>query len=228
MKISHIIFFSLVSVCGCARWEQQQETIVSAKVVDITTGDLQKEVSVSLLEIETPATPFSNISISEIERETIKIGETFEFIFNAKRGNRFEYILQFNRDQGSYSSGSVIVRDDSTYETAYEMVESCTLSKKNMNECLLTIEPTCTLSLQVLNIPPGQPNDSIWVDMSDGHLHIFQSYNGTYHSPTSVLEVPHGHYQFNYWVYNNGIEQYSNSYPVELKHNRDTSIVVEF
>jgi len=223
---SYILIVLVLS--GCGKWEQGQETIVNAMVMDITTGNLQKKVSVSLLEMETPATPFSNISFREIERKSVMIGEPFEFEFNAKRGQRFEYIVQYNRDQGSYSSGRVVMKTDSTYETAYEMVESCTLSKKIMNECVLTIEPTCTLSLQVVNIPPGLPNDSVWVDMSDGHLHLFKSYKGDYHSPTSVLEVPHGHYQFNYWVYSNSIEQYSKSFPVELKHNRDTTIVVEF
>jgi len=224
MKISHIIFFSLVSVCSCAKWEQHKETSFDAVVTDITTGKMDSKAYVVLYELETPTAPFSSVKKTAIQDFSVNYDEPFSFKFNAKRGAKYEYILEFSQCcEGGYNSGRIC--DGFTYENIYQ----CTLIKKETNNCMIKVEPTTGLNLYAKNIPPNaSENDSIWIECTDGFVCDLLSFKGIGTSPSGSIAMPHGYYTLSYTVYNNGIEQYSNSYPVELKHNRDTSIVVEF
>jgi len=222
MKISHIIFFSLVSVCSCAKWEQHKETSFDAVVTDITTGKMDSKAYVVLYELETPTAPFSSVKKTAIQDFSVNYDEPFSFAFNAKRGERFSYSLEFQR-------GAELFDSPLYNNQGYVSNENCEIPKKGNQNCTIEIVPTCYLTLRADNTPPNSSLlDSIWIDMNDGNISSLLSFKGEGSSPSSTLEMPHGYYTLSYKVYNNGIEQYSNSYPVELKHNRDTSIVVEF
>jgi len=219
MKAKHTIIFSYLLVFSCAKWEQHKETSFDAVVTDITTGKLTEKAHAVLYELETPSAPFSSIKKTAIQEFLIAYDEPFSFTFNAKRGERFEYELEFIRNDKLFNSDLF----------GYDMIEICQLSKKENNQCELEVVPSLYLSFSLRNIPPDASElDSIWVDFQDGVINYPSSFKGIGTSPSTRLKTPHGHYTLSYTVYDDGVAQYSDSYPVELKHNRDTSIVVEF
>jgi len=212
-----------VSIIGCAKQEQLNETTFTCSVKDITSGTMDSPAIVSLVEIETPSAPFSPLIITNLQEFTVDYEETFEGSFNAKRGNRYEYFLEFDYGNESYNSPIVFEGQD------YVMQDKCPLSKKQPNACQLEIEPTLKLYLRVNNnLEDADPNDSIWVTFTDGNISGEIKYKGLGSSPSYDLEVPHGSYSLLYEICRGGELDETGEESFYLSHNQDTAITIQF
>lgn len=222
-RINLAILFVPFLLCGCAQQNQLKETQFELTVEDITTGTLSKDAVVSLLEIETPSRPFSSLIVKELETYRLSYGSSISGDFKANRGSRFQYVLEFDANDGSYYSGLVFEGN------TYEMVESCTLSKKSDNECVLKIEPTAHISLKAHNsLDDASESDSIWVELSDGYIQRRLAFKGRGSSPIAGGKIPHGFYELRYWVYKDGMLDYQHEESFYVKHNLDSAITIEF
>ncbi|NQV52915.1 MAG: hypothetical protein HQ500_07015 [Flavobacteriales bacterium] len=223
IRINMILVVLCILTIGCAKNDQYKKTQFEFVLNDITTGVMNERGSVSLLEVETPSQPFSPLIFTEIKKYDVSYGEYISDEFNANRGNRFQYVVRFNRDGGEYYSGLV-------YEgNTYEISEECTLSKKQENSCEMLIEPTAHVSLRATNLSGGaSESDSIWAQISDGYVQRGLNFKGKGESSAFGGEVPHGFYDLNYWIYRNGelSEEVSSSF--YLNHNQDTAITIQF
>lgn len=221
--IKNAIFSSCLLIAfGCGKVNQLKETEVSFHIEDVSSGELNKKVYATLFEYETSSVPFTPISRTSLEVFELDIDEVQSYSFKANRGHRFSYVLEFIRNDESYTSGNI------TNGMSYEIVEECTLKKKEPNECALKIEPTCDLFIRAINVGEMNENDSIWISFYDGFHDINHAYKGMHSSPTSDLDVAHGFYILTKEVYSAGALQYIETEEVELKHNETYNFDIEF
>lgn len=155
----------LLSTCG--KIEQRQETNFTCTVTDVTTGKMTEKAGVFLYEYYTPPRPFAPIERNVVEYFEVDYGTTFSSEFNAKRGNGYEYVLEFDDFGGGFISGKV---NPETYEPFYNTQHKCTLSKKSLNECVLMIEPTADVIFDADNPLDiyAEETDSLYWELTDG------------------------------------------------------------
>ena len=217
------IVISSLFLVACAKQEQLQETSFTCSVEDVTTGTMTEKAGVYLYEYHTPAMPFSNISRNVIEYFEVDYGSSFSYEFNAKRGNGYEYILEFDDSSGDFLSGL-------RYEGfSYQMVSQCTLSKKENVLCSLRVEPTAQISLDATNpLPDARENDSIWLQITDGKIRSALSCSGIGGCAEGGGEIPHGWYEYSYQIFREGIKEENHVESLYIKYRSDTSLFVTF
>lgn len=213
----------IISSVACKKQKQFASTQFNFEVVDITSGIMTETAKVMLVEVETPPVPFSPLIVTYIDEFEIEYGGTFTGEFQAKRGNRYEYFLEFADDGKSFDSPVIFQGNN------YHMNGNCTLSKKKVNVCKLEIEPTLMLNLSANNnLMDADPNDSIWMVFTDGTISGELSFKGLSSSPAYELEVPHGSYTLSYEIYRGGTLDETGERSFYLTHDRDTAITVQF
>jgi len=147
MRVAKVLL--IIPICinlSCSKWEQRDETTVSATVVDPTTGQLTRKANVVLIEIETPSRPFTPLIRTIIEEFEVDYGESFSYSFNAKRGDRFEYFLEYQYPNfyfGDYGTSNGF------YYEEQDMVE---LIKGSSNEYQLSVVPLAGVSADMLSV----------------------------------------------------------------------------
>ncbi|GAB5539330.1 MAG: hypothetical protein Salg2KO_14330 [Salibacteraceae bacterium] len=216
-----IIVLLLVS---CAKNEQLAKTEFKCRVIDITTGQLAKEANVSLYEYHTPSQPFSPISKTLVEHFNVPYGESFAYEFNARRGNGYSYILEFERLGEKFFEAESEVNGDS------DPSGKCTLSKKIENTCILNIMPLAHIRLDGENrLNNPSTKDSIWSALeSNGDILARYSHKGVGSGAWGGGDIPHGHYDLKYQVFADGIEIRNVVNPIYIEHNLDSTIVIEY
>ena len=224
MKIEYLILLLLASVSyGCAKWEEMNETTLVCNVQDITTGTMTTKAHVALIEVETPSRPFSPILRTTIEEFEVDYGESFSYSFNAKRGDRFEYFLEYQYPNfyfGDYGTSNGF------YYEEQDMVE---LIKGSSNEYQLSVVPLAGVSLNIRNDGlNASPEDSIWMDLHDGNYQIAKAYKGVGKSHITRVTIPHGKYILTSELYRSGELSETESHPVYIRHAQDTTINVGF
>ena len=220
--IVQILVLALITY-GCAKQEQRQETSFTCSVEDITTGTMTEKAGIFLYEYHTPSAPFSSLSRNVVEYFEVDYGSSFSCEFNAKRGNGYEYVLEF-KDASWFDSG--YINNDGDF---VESVRSCTLTKKEINECEFRIVPTAKVEIRADN-PLGDANetDSIIIELFNDLTATGLQCSGIGSCPWSGGIIPHGDYNFRYKVFRNGVLNENIQYPLYIEHQLDTNIVIEF
>jgi len=224
--IVQILVLALITY-GCAKQEQRQETSFTCSVEDITTGTMTEKAGVFLYENHTPSAPFTSLSRNVVEYFEVDYGSSFSYEFNAKRGNGYEYVLEFDDFAGGFNVGSI---NPETYSPFYYVNSSCELLKKESNNCNLTIEPSAIVRFDAQNELDGsaQESDSIYWILSDGNAFFEFWCKGIGGCPESRGTFPHGQYNFHYQIYRNGQLDEEESYPLYIRHRLDTTIFINF
>ena len=102
MKSLLLSILAVSLLFGCAKQEQRQETSFTCSVEDVTTGVMTEKAGIFLYEYHTPSAPFSSLSRNVVEYFEVDYGSSFSYEFNAKRGNSYEYILEFDDFEGGF------------------------------------------------------------------------------------------------------------------------------
>ena len=214
----------LLLLNGCSKYPQMKLTEIEFSVIDITTGVMDNPASVSLVEIETPPMPFTPLIIRTVDTYSVEYGKTVYESFLAKRGGRYSYYLQFDREGGSFESGRI---SNGNY---YEMKESFELDKKELNVCELKIEPTAVLRFYAKKTSDSTNGpDSVWADLTDGHISLVLGFGRPVNPFQDIaIDVPHGFYTLSESYFKEGRLLSEATSEVYLEHNTDTSIVIEY
>jgi hypothetical protein len=223
-NINLILLLVSIFIGGCQKWEQQEETQIVCHVLDITTGKMSEKAHISLIEIETPSKPFSSLVRTVVNEFEVNYNESFSYSFNARRGDRFDYYLEFQYNDGNFGSSTV------TDGFAYSMDGEALIQKGQSMEYELRAVPRTHLNLY-LNNPPdvgSTSEDSIWVEFFDGFVKETLTFKGLGSAPVRRSEIPHGNYTYTYEIYKGDSLMDTHTADVYFKFDSDTSIVIDF
>lgn len=144
------------SVVACAKTEQLKKTSISGVVINGTTELPFDHGTVQLIETETPVNISSPISLTVIDEYEIAVDGLYEFEFNAKRGTRFTYHVEY-----VYPEGEEFGIGD--YDGHPEITRISLEKKEEYSDQELIIFPGALIKILVYNENEYDENDEIIV-----------------------------------------------------------------